>query len=164
MTATISTGGTYSVVCRGGEEYSWSAEHSPLLDFASFANPSSLYVLDDASTSRLHQSADMPIPWFDHHRPKWAGDWPKPTIPPGQLDYYAFCYPNRSYGFALSLLADVTGPPPLMPRAAYGVWWCQCCPAYSAASFNLGGPMSTNVRIRNVFVNLYQEGFCACIL
>ena len=56
-------------------------------------------------------------------------------IAPGGADVYAFCY-GRKYASALSMLTDVTGRAPLMPRAAYGVWWCQCCPAYSDRSFN----------------------------
>lgn len=131
MSVTITAAGKYSVTCNGREEYSWSEGHDPSSDFETFVNPSGLYVMDDASTARLRDSAS-PIPWFDYESHPWA----EPTIPPGQSDYYIFCYSERSYASALSLLSDVTGPPPLMPRAAYGVWWCQCCPAYSAASFN----------------------------
>ena len=33
------------------------------------------------------------------------------------------------------MLSDITGKAPLMPYAAYGVWWCQCCPQYTNTTF-----------------------------
>eukprot|EP00666_Eupelagonemidae_sp_cell4sb_P010822 gene10822-16360_t len=48
---------------------------------------------------------------------------------------YVFCY-GTAFGDGLRQLTTVTGAAPLMPHAAYGVWWSQCCPKYTSSDFD----------------------------
>jgi hypothetical protein len=76
------------------------------------------YVLDDSLTTRLRPSgADgSAIPWWEWSR--------------NATDIYFLCYGSASaadFERGSAQLALLTGAPPLMPRAAYGVWYSGCC-------------------------------------
>jgi hypothetical protein len=117
----------------GGGGSSSSRSNSPAVDFPSLVSAAGMYILDDTNTSRLapgstqagHQLPGEAVPWLD----RGDGDYED------SVDFYIFCY-GQDFSLALSSLVDITGAAPLMPRSAYGVWWCQCCPAYTDESFN----------------------------
>ena len=97
---------------------------SPLVPpFPAMINAAGMYAMYDGATHRTTAADDSEEPWLD-----------KATQQPENLDLYFFCY-GSDYTLGLTQLASITGPAPLMPQAAYGVWWCQCCPAYTAQSF-----------------------------
>ena len=91
--------------------------------FPTLINSEGMYLMHDGPTHRITTEDDAKQPWLD-----------KTTAQPSNLDVYFFCY-GSDYKKGLSQLASITGRAPLMPHAAYGVWWCQCCPAYTSHSF-----------------------------
>eukprot|EP01051_Picozoa_sp_SAG22_P000749 SAG22_NODE_23_length_31399_cov_35.631313_18_plen_961_part_00 len=91
--------------------------------FPTLINSEGMYLLHDGGTHRITTEDDGARPWLD-----------KRTQQPSNLDFYFFCY-GSDYEEGLSQLASITGRAPMMPHVAYGVWWCQCCPAYTSRSF-----------------------------
>ena len=94
--------------------HSWSWAAGPAVPaFPTLINAQGMYVLDDTNTTRMLADGSM-LPWLDR-------------TPTAAADFYFFCYGN-DYRAGLRQLAAVTGRVPLLPRAGYGVWWCECCP------------------------------------
>ena len=57
-----------------------------------------------------------------------AADWPPlpPPPPPSPTDLYFMCY-GDNHQEGMNQFTTVTGTAPLMPMAAYGVWYSGCC-------------------------------------
>jgi hypothetical protein len=51
---------------------------------------------------------------------------PPPPAPPAPVDLYFMCYAD-DHQQGLEQLTTITGTAPLMPMAAYGVWYSGCC-------------------------------------
>jgi alpha-glucosidase (family GH31 glycosyl hydrolase) len=79
------------------------------------------YVLDDTSTALLTRAP----PGFAV-RPAHRGDY---------QDWYLFAY-GRGYARALRDLRALTGPAPLLPRTAFGVWFSRYWP-YSDSDYHV---------------------------
>ena len=87
------------------------------------------YVLDDSATALLTGTP----PGFAV-RPAHAGPYE---------DWYLFAY-GHDYALGLSDLRALTGPAPLLPRSAFGVWFSRYYP-YSASDYHaLVGQFRTN--------------------
>jgi hypothetical protein len=75
------------------------------------------YVLDDSRTARLEGGSSSRMAWWRHAR--------------NGTDLYTMCYRTASGDSrpseGMRQLMSITGPPPLMPLAAYGVWYSGCC-------------------------------------
>ena len=75
-----------------------------------------MYAFEDTATARLGGGGGSDVDWWQHTT--------------NATDLYLMCYGNdgaASFSRGLSQLAAVTGPAPLMPLAAYGVWYSGCC-------------------------------------
>eukprot|EP01065_Artemidia_motanka_P009447 TRINITY_DN1482_c0_g1_i2.p1 TRINITY_DN1482_c0_g1~~TRINITY_DN1482_c0_g1_i2.p1 ORF type:complete len:865 (+),score=254.11 TRINITY_DN1482_c0_g1_i2:79-2673(+) len=125
VTVTAAADGNATATC-GGDVFRWSwtpgspPETGSTHDrFSSFITAAGMYLLDDTATARLD---DAERPWLDHRTT-------------AQTDFYFFCY-GSDFHSGLKMLTSITGSAPLMPKPAYGVWWCQCCPQYTPESFN----------------------------
>ena len=116
VTASCSAAGAVAAA----HSWSWSAG-APVPAFPTLINAQGMYVLDDSNTTRM-LTDDSVLPWLDR-------------APTAAADFYLFCY-GHDYREGLRQLAAVTGRAPLLPRAGYGVWWCECCPQYTSASFS----------------------------
>lgn len=57
-----------------------------------------------------------------------ASNWPPlpPPPPPSPIDLYFMCYGN-DHQEGMRQLTTLTGTAPLLPMAAYGVWYSGCC-------------------------------------
>ena len=87
------------------------------------------YVLDDSQTALLTSSS----PGFAV-RPPHTGPYE---------DWYLFAY-GRDYAAALADLRALTGPAPLLPRTAFGVWFSRYYPYSESAYHTLVGQFRAN--------------------
>lgn len=119
-TLRIDGDGTLDITCGGGR-HSKRLHPTGGLSNASLAALPSMpvsrvgwYVLDDSTTARLSgtDAATGEMAWW---QPSLNGS-----------DVYALCY-GADVAEGMRQLTSITGAPPLMPLASYGVWYSGCC-------------------------------------